>query len=160
MLAIFSNLQMKTIFHFWSNPPTSRLWIALPLGYTFFLQVLTGFPKPDSLMELDANELFVRFSEELFAYPFWLQDISHLPLFYGLAWLWSWYLGPILSFSSALKCKAFYIATLYGIINEMVQAFIPDRFPSPGDLIMNLAGVFLGLITHSILCRKFGTLAR
>ena len=160
MLAIFSNLQMKTIFHFWSNPPPSKLWIALPLGYTFFLQVLTGFPKPDSLKELDANELFVRFSEELFAYPFWLQDLSHLPLFYGVAWLWSWYLGPIRSFSSALNCKAFYIATLYGIINEMAQAFIPDRFPSPGDLIMNLAGVFLGLITHSILCRKFGTLAQ
>jgi len=124
------------------------------LGYTFFLQVLTGFPKPKSLKNIDAHELFVRFSEGLFAYPFWLQDLSHLPLFFALAWLWSWCLGPVLTLSSFHKNKAFYIAFLYGITNEMLQAFIPDRFPSPGDLIMNLAGVFLGLSTHSILCRN------
>jgi len=124
------------------------------LGYTFFLQVLTGFPKPKSLKNIDAHELFVRFSEGLFAYPFWLQDLSHLPLFFALAWLWSWYLGPVLTLSSFHKNKAFYIAFLYGITNEMLQAFIPDRFPSPGDLIMHLAGVFLGLSTHSILCRN------
>jgi len=148
--------QVSTFFYFWSNRPDKRLWILFPLGYTFFLQILTGFPKPNSLKALDANELFVRFSEELFGYPFWLQDLSHLPLFYVLAWLWSWYFGPAYTFTSALKNKAFYIATLYGITNELAQAFIPERFPSAGDLIMNLAGVFLGLSTHSILCRKLG----
>lgn len=145
---------MNTFFYFWRKPPTNRLWVLLPLGYTLFLQVLTGFPKPKSLKDLDANELFVRFSEGLFAYPFWLQDLSHLPLFYALAWLWSWYLGPVLTFTSFPKNKAFHIAFLYGIANEMLQAFIPDRFPSPGDLIMNLTGVLLGLSTHSILCRN------
>ena len=147
---------MNTFFYFWSNRPNKSLWILLPLGYTFFLQILTGFPKPNSLRSLDANELFVRFSEELFGYPFWLQDLSHLPLFFGLAWLWSWYFGPVNTLIYALKNKAFYIATLYGITNELAQAFIPDRFPSAGDLIMNLAGVTLGLTTHSILCRKLG----
>ena len=146
---------MRTFFYFWSKRPVNGFWILLPLGYTFFIQALTGFPKPESLIDLDANELFVRFSKELFAYPFWLQDLSHLPLFYGLAWLWSWYLGPVLSLSCALRNKAFYIATLYGITNEMAQAYIPDRFPSPGDIIMNLAGVCLGLATHSIVCRRF-----
>ncbi|MFL2928938.1 MAG: hypothetical protein ACJZ72_10200 [Opitutales bacterium] len=86
---------MNSFFTFWILKPKSNYWIFLPLGYTFFLQILTGFPKPESLKKFDANDLFIRFSEELFGYPFWLQDLSHLPLFFALAWLWSWKLGPI-----------------------------------------------------------------
>lgn len=145
---------MNSFFKFWGTRPNQKYWILLPLGYTFFLQILTGFPKPDSLKDLDANELFVRFSEELFAYPFWLQDLSHLPLFYVLAWLWSWFLGSIQGISTILKNKAFIFSIFYASANEMVQAFIPDRFPSLGDLIMNLVGVSLGLTFHSILCRS------
>ncbi len=127
----------------------------MPLGYTLFLQILTGFPKPDSLIELDANEFFVRFSEELFDYPFWLQDISHVPLFFGLAWLWSWYLSPVTSFRKMFHNKAALVSFSYAAINEMIQTFIPERFPSLGDLIMNILGVSLGLLFHSILCQKF-----
>ena len=53
------------------------------------------------------------------------------PFSIALAWLWSWYLGPVLTFTSFPKNKAFHIAFLYGIANEMLQAFIPDRFPFP-----------------------------
>ena len=145
---------MNIFFQFWGMKPRRKLWILLPLSYTLFLQILTGFPKPGSLKDRDAHELFVRFSEELFAYPFWLQDLSHLPLFFGLAWLWSWQLGPVIRLKNTLFNKAAVISYSYAVINEMIQAFIPDRFPSPGDLIMNVVGVFLGLLTHSILSRK------
>ncbi|MFL2928937.1 MAG: hypothetical protein ACJZ72_10195 [Opitutales bacterium] len=37
----------------------------------------------------------------------------------------------------------------------MAQEFIPDRFPSVGDMIMNLSGVFLGVIIHSHLNRRY-----
>ena len=145
---------MNSFLIFWSTRPIQKYWILLPLSYTLFLQILTGFPKSDSLKDLDANELFIRFSHELFDYPFWLQDLSHLPLFFVLAWLWSWQLGSILKFSAILKNKAFIFSTFYGCANEMAQAFIPDRFPSVGDLMMNMAGVLLGLFLHSLLCRR------
>jgi VanZ family protein len=103
---------------------------------------------------LDANELFVRFSEELFDYPFWLQDLSHFPLFFTLAWLWSWQLGCIQKISKFFIHPASLFSCFYAIANEMVQAFIPDRFPSPGDLIMNLAGVLFGLASHSYLSQR------
>jgi VanZ family protein len=145
---------MKSFFQFWVRKPKEKLWLILPFSYTLFLQILTGFPKPDSLKNLDANKLFVRFSEELFDYPFWLQDLSHFPLFFTLAWLWSWQLGCIEKISKCFIHPAFLFSCFYAIANEMAQAFIPDRFPSPGDLIMNLAGVLFGLASHSYFCQR------
>ena len=145
---------MNKFYLFWLRCPVNKISVVFPLAYTIFLQVLTGFPKPNSLIEIDAGELFVRFSEKLFSYPFWLQDLSHLPLFFVLAWLWSWYLGSIKSYSDILKSGGVCVFIGCGIFNELIQAFIPDRFPSPGDLIMNLIGVSLGLITHSLLFKR------
>ena len=145
---------MNSIYQFWIRKPKEKLWLIVPISYTLFLQILTGFPKPDSLKNLDANELFVRFSEELFDYPFWLQDLSHFPLFFTLAWLWSWQLGCIEKISKFFIHPASLFSCFYAIANEMAQAFIPDRFPSPGDLIMNLAGVLFGLASHSYLSQR------
>jgi hypothetical protein len=139
---------MNSFFTFWILKPKSNYWIFLPLGYTFFLQILTGFPKPESLKKFDANDLFIRFSEELFGYPFWLQDLSHLPLFFALAWLWSWKLGPINGFTNLFQNKAFLISAIYAVVNEMAQEFIPDRFPSVGRLNYELIrGVFGSVYT-------------
>ena len=133
---------------FWSQKPKRNSWIALPLGYVFFLQLITGLPKPGALKGFDANEILIRFSEELFDYPYWLQDLSHLPLFFVLAWLWSWYLGPVERIGLAWKNQAFIFSLAYGCINELTQAFIPERFPSFGDLLMNSTGVILGILCH------------
>ena len=145
---------MNLFLNFWVIPPQKKNLILLPLGYTFFLQLLTGFPKPNSLEEINANEIFIRFSEELFDYPYWLQDLSHLPLFFILAWLWSWQIGPYPSLKKVFSNKAAIVSFSYAVINEMAQAFIPDRFPSVGDLIMNLTGVAIGLTSHKFLCQK------
>ena len=51
--------------------------------------------------------------------------------------------------------KAFLISAIYAVVNEMAQEFIPDRFPSVGDMIMNLSGVFLGVFIHSHLNRRY-----
>ena len=75
------------------NPPSeSRFWVLLPLTFLFILQILTGLPRPELLEQFDASNLLVEFSEEIFSYPFWLQDLSHLPLFAIFSWLWYWYL--------------------------------------------------------------------
>ena len=138
---------------FWGQKPEHKLWIVLPVCYTLFLQLITGMPKPEALKRFDGNELLIRFSEELFDYPYWLQDLSHLPLFFVLAWLWSWYLGPVGRIGLTWKNKALLFSLVYGCINELTQAFIPERFPSLGDLAMNTIGVSFGIVAHAKLSK-------
>ena len=138
---------------FWGQKPKQKLWMALPVCYTLFLQIITGLPKPEALKRFDGNEFLIRFSEELFDYPYWLQDLSHLPLFFVLAWLWSWYLGPLGRIRLAWRNKALMFSLAYGSINELTQAFIPERFPSLGDLVMNATGAILGILAHARLSK-------
>ena len=133
----------KTAFPLFFEPPTvSKYWIVIPLLYTLFLQLLTGIPKPDLLKAFNSAEIIVKFSEELFSYPFWLQDLSHLPLFFLFSWIWFWYLGLK---DNLWRSPALYISLFYACFNELSQTFIPQRFPSAGDLIMNILGVLLGV---------------
>ena len=136
------------------RPSLSLKWMIIPLGYTLFLQGLTGIPQPQSLREINASEALLLISEELFSYPFWLQDLSHLPLFLIFAWLWSWYFGRFRTSHGLFKNQSLLISLSYAFVNEGSQFFVPMRFPSLGDLVMNLAGVSCGLFLHSYFCNK------
>ena len=135
---------------------------ATPIGllnallYTFFLQFLTGIPKPSYLKEINAVDVLRVFSSEIFSYPFWLQDLSHFPLFFLYAWLWLRYIGPI-NLRKMWVRKNFIILTIclgYSVLNELTQFFIPMRFPSIGDLAMNLFGAMSAIFTHTWYCSK------
>ena len=143
---------LRNLKEFWSKKPRKRAWIALPIGYLLFLQLLTGIPKPDVIREADGPEFLERFAEELFGYPYWAQDLSHLPLFAVLAWLWSWYFGGPKA-GSKWAVAAAWISFTYAVLNEMGQYFVPKRFPGAVDLIMNILGVSIGLFAHSKLVR-------
>ena len=143
---------IRDFLEFWSKKPRKRAWIALPIGYLLFLQLLTGIPKPDIIREADGPAFLERFAEELFGYPYWAQDLSHLPLFAMLAWLWSWYLGGPKP-GAKWAVAAAWISFTYAVLNEMGQYFVPKRFPSAGDLIMNILGVSIGLLAHAKILR-------
>jgi hypothetical protein len=143
---------LRNSLEFWSRKPLKRIWIALPIGYLLFLQLLTGIPKPDFIREADGPEFLARFAEDLFGYPYWAQDLSHLPLFAVFAWLWSWYFGGPKT-GRQWAVAAAWISFTYAVLNEMGQYFVPKRFPSAGDLIMNILGVSIGLLAHSKLVR-------
>lgn len=147
---------MKTKIYFnkkWlvEPPSQSKGWLVIPIFYLFFIQLLTGIPQPQTLNPQEVGEFWVSFSEELFSYPFWLQDLSHLPLFFIFAWSWAWYLGPVKLVPGIHKNFCLHMCLSYSCLNEFSQFFIPMRFPSPGDLIMNLAGVCLGLLFHQFM---------
>jgi VanZ family protein len=141
--------------NFWLIAPTnSRIFILLPLFYTIIIQVLTGFPRSETLREISASELLIRFSEELFDYPFWLQDLSHFPLFFGFSWVWAWYLRR----ANGGKNRLFLtiaLASGYAILNELTQIYIPQRFPSLGDIVTNLLGVTTAISIHTFLLNRF-----
>ncbi|MEC8043379.1 MAG: VanZ family protein [Verrucomicrobiota bacterium] len=130
-----------------SQAPRQKVFLLIPISYTIFIQTITGIPKPSTLKEFQANQMLIRFSEELFDYPFWLQDLSHAPLFFCFAWTWLW-VYPFKKETSSWINLSSLISISYAIINELSQAFIPQRFPSIGDLLMNLLGVILAIVVH------------
>jgi len=145
---LFFMISKKAFSLFLQAPTDSKYWIFIPLLYTLFLQLLTGIPKPDLLKEFDASEIIVKFSEEIFSYPFWLQDLSHLPLFFLFTWAWFWHLGLK---DRLWRSSALHISLFYACFNELSQALIPQRFPSIGDLAMNILGVVSGVSLFCIL---------
>jgi len=132
--------------------------LLVPICYSLFLQILTGFPQPSYWLEIDANEVFIRFSEKIFDYPFWLQDLSHFPLFFLFSWVWLRYLGPLnFEFRNPKNLLTLFICLGYAVLNEFSQAFIPMRFPSLGDTLMNLLGSISGMSVHAWYCSRFVT---
>lgn len=141
---------------FWMIAPNqSRIWIIIPLIYTLFLQILTGIPKPDSIQDFSTSELLLRLSEEIFDYPYWLQDLSHFPLFFLCAWFWCWFFMRKKNSVKISIYAAVLISLLYATLNELAQVFIPQRFPSMGDLAMNLFGTTTALMIHRQFLKNF-----
>ena len=130
--------------------------LVVPVCYSLFLQILTGFPQPAYWLEVDANEVFIKFSEDIFDYPFWLQDLSHFPLFFVFSWVWLRYLGPFnFEIRNPKNLLVLLVCLGYAVLNEFSQAFIPMRFPSLGDTIMNLLGSISGICVHTWYCSRF-----
>ena len=126
-------------------PNSMLLRKILPFCYVVFLQLLTGIPKPNTLENLDFKDFTVTFASQIFDYPFWIQDLSHFPLFFILAWFSQWFWQEKAGFTNGiLSLRAIIFSVFFSIFNELIQAFIPDRFPSAGDLLMNLLGVGVG----------------
>ena len=147
-------MRLLNLKNFWLIAPTnSRFFILLPVLYTLFIQILTGFPRSETLREISASELFISFSEELFDYPFWLQDLSHFPLFFGFSWAWAWYLrrADRDRFTLLLTIA---LASGYAILNELTQIYIPQRFPSLGDIVTNLLGVTSAISIHTFVLNR------
>ena len=141
-------------FTFVVAPNSSKFWIVAPLAYTFFIQFLTGIPKPEGLEKTSANDLLLTLSRQLFDYPYWLQDLSHLPLFFVFAWLWAWFFRRSQKGTKGISITVG-VSLSFALINELLQFYIPHRFPSMGDIVMNVIGVLTALILHQYICRKW-----
>ena len=136
-------------------PKNSWIRNIVPILYILSLQFVTGIPNPAQLERLNAFVIAVNLSAELYNYPFWLQDLSHFPLFFLLTWFSYWIISKnSKEFSRLCNIKVMLFSISYAFFNEGIQAIIPDRFPSLGDLIMNLAGVltafFVYRLTHEL----------
>lgn len=140
-------------------PKDSILWITVPLVYTFFIQVLTGFPKADTLKNADVHTFWIQLSEGIFDYPYWLQDLSHFPLFFVFAWLWAWFIRRRTQNGANLFWTIF-LSVFFAVANELTQFYIPQRFPSVGDIAMNLSGVSLALLVHCFCLKNLSLLNR
>lgn len=110
-------------------------WPLLIMAVIYWLSSLPGLPLPDD--------------PELYALFYWispsLQNALHVPAYAVLAGAWRWVLGAWLRSSSAQTIGACAIAVAYGVFDEWHQSFVPGRYASLTDVVLNIAGAVLGI---------------
>jgi len=87
-----------------------------------------------------------------------LQNSLHIPLFGMLQWLWLRAFAQPGRTRQKIVLTCFGITAVYGFFDEFHQSFVPGRFASPWDILLNLVGIvagtliFLGLDTNATRC--------
>jgi len=116
----------------------SKLLVGLPLlimGAFYWLSSLPGTQMPDD--------------PALYGLFYWVppsaQNALHVPAYAALAWSWCWALGAWLPVPVARAFAACSIASAYGVFDEWHQSFVPGRYASLTDVILNVAGAVLGI---------------
>lgn len=116
----------------------TKIHVALPLlimGALYGLSSLPGTQSPED--------------PAVFAVFYWvppsLQNVLHVPAYATLAWAWRWALGAWLHASRSRALAACTIASIYGVSDEWHQSFVPGRYASLSDVMLNVAGAVLGI---------------
>ncbi len=73
-----------------------------------------------------------------------LQNLLHVPLYYGLAVAWLWALEKQVPFRKRLTIAATVTGT-WALLDEYHQLFVPGRFGSWTDVALDLLGVVMAL---------------
>jgi hypothetical protein len=122
----------------WARVTPSKLHLALPLlimGALHWLSSLPGTPLPDD--------------PALYAAFHWIpppvQKALHVLAYAALALLWCWALGAWLRVPVARAVAACAIASAYGVLDEWHQSFVPGRYASFTDVMIDVAGAVLGI---------------
>jgi len=83
--------------------------------------------------------------------PFWaalepsLQNLLHIPMFAGFVILFHWSLPPASACRRSSLVPTLGVAAALGILMEGIQVAVPGRYPSWGDIALNLFGAGLGI---------------
>jgi len=83
-----------------------------------------------------------------------VQNLLHIPLFGLLAYLW---LNALTKNRCPAKKKliiAIIITLSYGLLDEFHQSFIPGRYASLSDIILNIIGIITGVVIYFQLQRR------
>jgi hypothetical protein len=83
-----------------------------------------------------------------------LQNALHVPLFGLLAWLWlsglaRLRLGPIAG--TAISAS---VSTAWAVIDEWHQRFVPGRYASVGDVLLDVIGIAGAIVLWYLLSRR------
>ena len=77
-----------------------------------------------------------------------LQNLLHIPLFSGLAWLWCRTLEGRKWSGAKVAWLAFLLSLFYGMADELHQSFVPGRTANMADMLLNGVGAILGVIVY------------
>jgi VanZ family protein len=74
-----------------------------------------------------------------------VQNTLHVPAFAALSWAWYWTLEAWLPSSVARVICGWAIAAAYGVFDEWHQSFVPGRYASLTDVMLDVAGAAFGI---------------
>lgn len=79
-----------------------------------------------------------------------LQNLLHLPLFALLQYLWLRGLAARGVRGAGLFAGSLLITFGYGVFDELHQYFVPGRYASLTDLLLNLTGALIGVLVYRL----------
>jgi hypothetical protein len=116
----------------------ARHHVALPLsimGAFYWLSSIPGTPSPED--------------PATYALYYWvsptLQNFLHVPAYAFLAAAWGWALRAWVPAENGRAMAACGLALAYGALDEWHQSFVPGRYASLTDIVLNAAGAVLGI---------------
>ncbi len=106
----------------------------ITIGYMAALLILSAIP--DAMAT--ENPLYL-----LTLVPPKVQSLAHIAAYGFLAILWTLNLGShgVPRFQAVVTAGI--IALLYGVLMELVQTLVPERYPSLLDCFLNVAGILI-----------------
>lgn len=113
-----------------------KLKITLAIAYSLMILISSVIPMDQGI---DSTIWVLSFTPEI-------QNLLHIPVFTILTILWL----QILKDFGIPPIKRILIALVtaigFGILNEIIQGFIPGRYPAAMDIAFNSFGVFGGIL--------------
>lgn len=121
-----------------ANAQIMRFTLVLPISYMFLLFVVSSLPDTNASQNI-MTEI-----------PSALQNLLHVPAFGFLAVLWLFSLKYFLLSKRGTRYLAVILSMTYGGILEFYQAWVPGRFASVEDFLLNCIGILLAVLLSLI----------
>jgi len=112
--------------------------LLLPLAYMGGLHALSSIPG-------DPAQIPKGLEIMLWVPPNW-QNVLHVPVYAGLAWLWRWALSGLIRTALPAVLLAILLTVGFGIFDEWYQLSVPGRYASVTDALLDVAGALLGAL--------------
>jgi len=132
------NFRLKHLLGYYAQRPARRWHLIYPVAVMVMLFGLSSIPGtlyPDDPL---VYRLFVWVPPNV-------QNLLHVPVFGALGWLAGWALQAWIPDVFAAVATAFIWAAGYGVLDEWHQSFVVGRYASLSDVLLDMAGVALGL---------------
>jgi VanZ family protein len=108
--------------------------LVIPLIYMLVLFIISSTPGEEAPLR-DTSILNIK-----------ITNILHIPAFTVLFILWFEALKGQQLAKGSCYVYAFAISILFGLFLEFYQVFVPGRYPSLVDILLNVLGVGIGII--------------
>jgi VanZ family protein len=83
-----------------------------------------------------------------------VQNALHVPAYAVLAGAWRWALNAWTRARIALAAGAIALTSVYGLLDEWHQSFVPGRYASLTDVALDVVGALVGTwLTGRLICR-------
>ncbi len=107
-----------------------------------WMTLIFGLSSMPGVVHPDNNQIY-----SLFVWlPPDLQNLLHVPVFAVLAWLWQRAFRPNAAHPALMDALAVALTVTYGFLDEWHQAFVPGRYASLTDVLLDGTGALLGVL--------------